>query len=172
MSALETFLKSPYNYEHFRDFIIDTFGENIGIKRQTEMTYSNNEQNIIQSYTQVCEPITLDRLTKLGVYAFKTKSIHAKVGLHKELASILKQNGNLSAFLAVFYEEDKAIGNQAEFRLSLVTAGYDYQAQKQSFSNPRRQSFVLGHEKIKSAKTQLQELIDTKQKDLQSLQKA
>ncbi|RDU58828.1 hypothetical protein CQA63_09125 [Helicobacter marmotae] len=31
---------------------------------------------------------------------------------------------------------------------------------------------MLGHEKIKSAKTQLQELIDTKQKDLQSLQKA
>lgn len=172
MSALETFLKSPYNYEHFRDFIIDTFGENIGIKRQTEMTYSNNEQNIIQSYTQVCDPIALDKLTKLGVYAFKTKSIHAKVGLHKELAHILKQNRDLSAFLAVFYEEDKAIGNQAEFRLSLVTAGYDYQAQKQSFSNPRRQSFVLGHEKIKSAKTQLQELIDTKQKDLQSLQKA
>ncbi|TLD82261.1 type II restriction endonuclease [Helicobacter sp. MIT 05-5293] len=166
MSAteLETFLSQPYSYAHFRDFITQSFGHHIHIK--SEASYNYHEGNIIKSYTQVCEPIMLDSQRNLCVYAFKTRSINAKVGLHKEIASILKTS-TFDAVLAVFYEEDSQ-----EFRLSLVSRGYDYEANRQTFSNFRRQSFVLGHEKIKTAKTQLQDFIDKEQKSLESLQKA
>ncbi|WP_104722588.1 Eco57I restriction-modification methylase domain-containing protein [Helicobacter mesocricetorum] len=140
------------------------FGEDIGIQKERENPYK--EGNIIKSYTQICNPIKLDS-GRLGVYAFKSSSIGAKVGLHTELKSILKDSSDLSVLLAVFYQE-----GLEEFRLSLVTQGYDYEKEKPTFSNLSRQSFLLGkNTKTKTAETQLGGFLHS-QKSLNDLKEA
>ncbi|WP_300732065.1 hypothetical protein [uncultured Helicobacter sp.] len=168
MSALDTFLTQPYDYEHFKDFIIESFGskaQNI----KTEQPHLYKAGNIIKSYAKLCEPILLES-DELGIFAFETQSIDAKVTLHKELSSIIKNNAlDMSAILAVFYDKN----DKENFRLSLVTQGYDYNLNKPAFSNPRRFSFTLGENaKIKTAKEQLQKFINTKDKSLNTLQEA
>ncbi|WP_276890789.1 Eco57I restriction-modification methylase domain-containing protein [Helicobacter japonicus] len=113
----------------------------------------------------MCENITLDSQI-LSIYAFETTSINAKITLHKEIAEIIKNQPEINAMLAVFYDESK------EFRLSLVTQGFDYEKNKTTFSNLRRQSFTLGENtKTKTAKLQLQGFLD-KEKTLKNLQEA
>ncbi|MGX3097598.1 Eco57I restriction-modification methylase domain-containing protein [Helicobacter sp. 23-1046] len=51
-----------------------------------------------------------------------------------------------------------------EFRLSLITSGYDYELNKPTYSNLKRQSFILGHTKTATAQKALAELIKKAQK--------
>ncbi|MGX2985174.1 Eco57I restriction-modification methylase domain-containing protein [Helicobacter sp. 23-1048] len=51
-----------------------------------------------------------------------------------------------------------------EFRLSLITSGYDYEANKPTYSNLKRQSFILGHTKTATAQKALANLIAKAQK--------
>ncbi|MGX3044859.1 Eco57I restriction-modification methylase domain-containing protein [Helicobacter sp. T3_23-1056] len=51
-----------------------------------------------------------------------------------------------------------------EFRLSLITSGYDFELNKPTYSNLKRQSFILGHTKTATAQKALQTLIDKAQK--------
>ena len=94
---------------------------------------------------------------KLGVGVFECESIHAKIGIHTELKNALK-NSPFSPLLCVFHSK-----KQSEFRLSLVTSGFDYEANKVSFSSPKRQSFILGHDKTATAQKALSNLIATAQ---------
>ena len=94
---------------------------------------------------------------KLGVGVFECESIHAKIGIHTELKNALK-NSPFFALLCVFYSK-----KQREFRLSLVTSGFDYEANKVTFSSPKRQSFILGHDKTATAQKALSNLIATAQ---------
>lgn len=162
--TLDIFLNNAYKHEHFQNFIIESFGENIDIKTEQRTPYDKHN-SIITSYSQMCENITLDSQS-LSIYAFKTTSINAKITLHKEIAEIIKNQPETNAMLAVFYDESK------EFRLSLVTQGFDYEKNKTTFSNLRRQSFTLGENtKTKTAKLQLQGFLD-KEKTLKNLQEA
>lgn len=163
-SILDIFLKNPYKHEHFKNFIIESFGKNIDIKTEQRTPYDKHN-SIITSYSQMCENITLDSQS-LSIYAFETTSINAKITLHKEIAEIIKNQPEINAMLAVFYDKSK------EFRLSLVTQGFNYEKNKTTFSNFRRQSFTLGENtKTKTAKFQLQEFLD-KEKTLKNLQEA
>lgn len=151
MSALERFLSSNYSYENFRDFINETFPHN-NIKASNQTPLDSGK--IIESYSQICDDIALSTDT-LGVYAFKTTSSNAsaKITLHKEIAHILKMH-EASAILACFYEP-----KSEQFRLSLITKSFDYEANKLTFSHPKRQSFVLGRGvAIKTAHDQLSKL--------------
>ncbi|WP_334084747.1 Eco57I restriction-modification methylase domain-containing protein [Helicobacter typhlonius] len=162
--TLDIFLNNAYKHEHFQNFIIESFGKNIDIKTKQRTPYDKHN-SIITSYSQMCENITLDSQS-LSIYAFKTTSINAKITLHKEIAEIIKNQPEINAMLAVFYDESK------EFRLSLVTQGFDYEKNKTTFSNLRRQSFTLGENtKTKTAKLQLQGFLD-KEKTLKNLQEA
>ncbi len=51
-----------------------------------------------------------------------------------------------------------------EFRLSLITSGYDYELNKPTYSNLKRQSFILGHTKTATAQKALANLIAKAQK--------
>lgn len=162
--TLDIFLNNAYKHEHFQNFIIESFGKDINIKTEQRTPYDKHN-SIITSYSQMCENITLDSQS-LSIYAFKTTSINAKITLHKEIAEIIKNQPEINAMLAVFYDESK------EFRLSLVTQGFDYEKNKTTFSNLRRQSFTLGENtKTKTAKLQLQGFLD-KEKTLKNLQEA
>ena len=88
----------------------------------------------------------------LEIYAFKVESLHARVGLYKDLKERLRATGS-HALLACLFQE-----NSPHFRLSLITrslntkGGIDY-------SHPRRQSFLLGKDiKTNSAERQLSKL--------------
>ena len=152
MSALESFLTQRYSYENFKAFCIETFGEDIGVRLDETQGYKPGNM-IIQSYAQICENVPLEG-KELSIYAFKTQSINAKITLHKEIAQILK-NDSADAVLAAFYDDQST-----EFRLSLISKGFDYETNKLTFSSPRRQSFVLGQEaKTKTAKKQLSAFI-------------
>lgn len=162
--TLDIFLNNAYKHEHFQNFIIESFGKNIDIKTKQRTPYDKHN-SIITAYSQMCENITLDSQS-LSIYAFKTTSINAKITLHKEIAEIIKNQPEINAMLAVFYDESK------EFRLSLVTQGFDYEKNKMTFSNLRRQSFTLGENtKTKTVKLQLQGFLD-KEKTLKNLQEA
>ena len=162
--TLDIFLNNAYKHEHFQNFIIESFGKDIDIKTKQRTPYDKHN-SIITAYSQMCENITLDSQS-LSIYAFKTTSINAKITLHKEIAEIIKNQPEINAMLAVFYDESK------EFRLSLVTQGFDYEKNKTTFSNLRRQSFTLGENtKTKTAKLQLQGFLD-KEKTLKNLQEA
>lgn len=166
MSALDNFILNDYSYENFKNFIIQSFGEDIGIKTEDSYPYDKSKDNIIKSYTQVCNNISLDS-KELAIYAFETKSIHAKITLHKELAKIMSHN-TTDAILAVFYDDENT-----DFRLSLVTKGFDFTQNKLNFSNFYRASFTLGkNAKTKTAKSQLESFINTQTKSFQSLQEA
>lgn len=162
--TLDIFLNNAYKHEHFQNFIIESFGKDIDIKTEQRTPYDKHN-SIITAYSQMCENITLDSQS-LSIYAFKTTSINAKITLHKEIAEIIKNQPEINVMLAVFYDESK------EFRLSLVTQGFDYEKNKTTFSNLRRQSFTLGENtKTKTAKLQLQGFLD-KEKTLKNLQEA
>ena len=88
----------------------------------------------------------------LEIYAFKVESLHARVGLYKDLKEKLRATGS-HALLACLFQE-----NSPHFRLSLITrslnakGGIDY-------SHPKRQSFLLGEGvKTRSAECQLSKL--------------
>lgn len=110
----------------------------------------------LKSYTTLCEPLKLSVL-RLSVGVFECENIRAKISIHTELKELLKKS-NLNAILAVFYAP-----KQSEFRLSLITSGFDYETNKASFSNLKRQSFILGHDKTATAQRVLLKLIDTAQ---------
>lgn len=110
----------------------------------------------LKSYTTLCEPLKLSVL-RLSVGVFECENIRAKISIHTELKELLKKS-NLNAILAVFYAP-----KQSEFRLSLITSGFDYENNKASFSNLKRQSFILGHDKTATAQRVLLQLIDTAQ---------
>ena len=172
MSSLETFIQAPYKFAHFRDFIKETFAsdDEINFYQDAPTPYKNG--HIIRTYTKICEPITLADSHTIGVFAFDTTSTNAKITLHKELAKLLKSQVDgeyLSAILAVFYDKQAP----QEFRLSLVSKGYDLAANAETFSNPSRQSFVLGDSiPTHTAQKQLQTLIDSQAKSKQAIEEA
>ena len=164
MTTLQNFIKSPYTLEHFKDFIQQAFPQ---AQLLDSPTTPYKEGHIIHAYTPICDEIELESSHILQVYAFETSSTRAKVTLHQELAKIAKNNA--SHILACFYNPS----DTKEFRLSLITTGFDFETNKSTHSNLRRQSFVLGDSiPTHTAQKQLKELIDSKAKSKATLEEA
>ena len=162
--TLQNFIKSPYNQEHFKDFIQQAFPQ---AQLLNSPTTPYKDGHIIHAYAPICQDIELESSHILQVFAFEVGSTHAKVTLHKELAKIAKNNA--SHILACFYDPS----DTKEFRLSLITTGFDFEANKSTHSNLRRQSFVLGDSiPTHTAQKQLQTLIDSQAKSKQALESA
>ena len=88
----------------------------------------------------------------LEVYAFKVESIHARVGLYKDLKEKLRDTGS-HALLACLFQD-----NSPHFRLSLITRSLNEKGEI-DYSHPKRQSFLLGKDiKTRSAQDQLSKL--------------
>ena len=163
-TPLQTFTTSPYNLEYFKDFIQEAFPQAQLLNSPAE---SYKDGHIIHAYTPICQDIELESSNILQVFEFKVGSTHAKITLHKELAKIAKNNA--SHILACFYNPR----DPKEFRLSLITTGFDFEANKTTHSNLRRQSFVLGDSiPTHTAQKQLQTLIDSQAKSKQALEEA
>lgn len=155
--TLQNFIKSPYNPEYFKDFIQEAFPQ---AQLLNSPTTPYKDGHIIHAYTPICQDIELESSNILQVFAFEVGSTHAKITLHKELAKIAKNNA--SHILACFYDPS----DTTEFRLSLITTGFDFEANKPTHSNLRRQSFVLGSSiPTHTAQKQLTTLIDSTSKD-------
>ena len=76
---------------------------------------------------------------------------------------------NAYHILACFYDPS----DTQEFHLSLITTGFDFEANKSTHSNLRRQSFTLGSSiPTHTAQKQLQTLIDSQAKSKQALEEA
>ena len=164
MNSLQNFTKSPYNQEHFKDFIQQAFPQ---AQLLNSPTTPYKDGHIIHAYAPICQDIELESSHILQVFAFEVGSTHAKVTLHKELVAIAKKNA--SHILACFYDPS----DTQEFRLSLITTGFDFEANKSTHSNLRRQSFVLGDSiPTHTAQKQLQTLIDSQAKSKQALEEA
>ncbi len=164
MTTLQNFIKSPYTLEHFKDFIQQAFPQ---AQLLDSPTTPYKDGHIIHAYTPICDEIELESSHILQVYAFETSSTRAKVTLHQELAKIAKNNA--SHILACFYNPS----DTKEFRLSLITTGFDFETNKSTHSNLRRQSFVLGDSiPTHTAQKQLKELIDSKAKSKATLEEA
>ncbi|WP_317371039.1 Eco57I restriction-modification methylase domain-containing protein [Helicobacter canis] len=162
--TLQNFIKSPYNLEYFKDFIQQAFPQ---AQLLNSPTTPYKDGHIIHAYAPICQDIELESSHILQVFAFEVGSTHAKVTLHKELAKIAKDNA--SHILACFYDPS----DTQEFRLSLITTGFDFEANKSTHSNLRRQSFVLGDSiPTHTAQKQLQTLIDSQAKSKQALEEA
>ena len=162
--TLQTFTTSPYTPEHFKDFIQQAFPQ---AQLLNSPTTPYKDGHIIHAYAPICQDIELESSHILQVFAFEVGSTHAKVTLHKELAKIAKNNA--SHILACFYDPS----DTQEFRLSLITTGFDFEANKSTHSNLRRQSFVLGDSiPTHTAQKQLQTLIDSQAKSKQALEEA
>ena len=162
--TLQTFTTSPYTQEHFKDFIQQAFPQ---AQLLNSPTTPYKDGHIIHAYAPICQDIELESSHILQVFAFEVGSTHAKVTLHKELAKIAKNNA--SHILACFYDPS----DTQEFRLSLITTGFDFEANKSTHSNLRRQSFVLGDSiPTHTAQKQLQTLIDSQAKSKQALESA
>ena len=162
--TLQTFITSPYTPEHFKDFIQQAFPQ---AQLLNSPTTPYKDGHIIHAYAPICQDIELESSHILQVFAFEVGSTHAKVTLHKELAKIAKNNA--SHILACFYDPS----DTQEFRLSLITTGFDFEANKTTHSNLRRQSFVLGDSiPTHTAQKQLQTLIDSQAKSKQALEEA
>ena len=162
--TLQNFIKSPYNLEYFKDFIQQAFPQ---AQLLNSPTTPYKDGHIIHAYAPICQDIELESSHILQVFAFEVGSTHAKVTLHKELAKIAKNNA--SHILACFYDPS----DTQEFRLSLITTGFDFEANKSTHSNLRRQSFVLGDSiPTHTAQKQLQTLIDSQAKSKQALEEA
>ncbi|STO97883.1 Eco57I restriction-modification methylase domain-containing protein [Helicobacter canis] len=161
-TPLQTFTTSPYTLEHFKDFIQQAFPQ---AQLLDSPTTPYKEGHIIHAYTPICDEIELESSHILQVYAFETSSTRAKVTLHQELAKIAKDNA--SHILACFYDPS----DTKEFRLSLITTGFDFEANKSTHSNLRRQSFTLGDSiPTHTAQKQLKDLIDSKAKSKDTLE--
>ena len=161
-TPLQTFTTSPYTLEHFKDFIQQAFPQ---AQLLDSPTTPYKEGHIIHAYTPICDEIELESSHILQVYAFETSSTRAKVTLHQELAKIAKNNA--SHILACFYNPS----DTKEFRLSLITTGFDFEANKSTHSNLRRQSFTLGDSiPTHTAQKQLKDLIDSKAKSKDTLE--
>lgn len=152
---LEDFVKKPFALEHFKAFLVELFGEKITFTSKDNFLFTN-ENSLIEAYHILCKELRLNS-DEIGIFCFKVSSIKAKIALHSELKKILK-NSSTSAILAIFYEE-----NKDEFRLSLITSGFDYEANKITFSDLKRQSFILGTSKTATSYKALQELLDNKE---------
>ena len=163
-TPLQNFITSPYTPEHFKDFIQQAFPQ---AQLLNSPTTPYKDGHIIHAYAPICQDIELESSHILQVFAFEVGSTHAKVTLHKELAKIAKNNA--SHILACFYDPS----DTQEFRLSLITTGFDFEANKSTHSNLRRQSFVLGDSiPTHTAQKQLQTLIDSQAKSKQALEEA
>ena len=163
-NPLQTFTQSPYTLEHFKDFIQQAFPQ---AQLLDSPTTPYKDGSIIHAYAPICDEIELESSHILQVYAFETSSTRAKVTLHKELAKIAKDNA--SHILACFYDPS----DTQEFRLSLITTGFDFEANKSTHSNLRRQSFTLGSSiPTHTAQKQLKALIDSKAKSKATLEEA
>ncbi|ETD25640.1 hypothetical protein HMPREF2087_01468 [Helicobacter canis NCTC 12740] len=162
--TLQNFTNSPYNLEYFKDFIQEAFPQ---AQLLNSPTTPYKDGHIIHAYAPICQDIELESSNILQVFAFEVGSTHAKITLHKELAKIAKNNA--SHILACFYDPS----DTKEFRLSLITTGFDFEANKTTHSNLRRQSFVLGDSiPTHTAQKQLKALIDSTSKDKQTLESA
>lgn len=163
---MQQFLTSSYTPEGFQDFLYKTLKAQ-KIENLSPQDYQKSESPIL-SYTQIALPKTLkqDNDKKICFYAFEVKSIKAKMALHTEIKKIFL-NTLFDAILAVFYEDS----NPAQFRLSLITFGFDPQKAKRTVSNLKRQSFVLGENtNTRSAQEHLQRLHSVKSiEDLENI---
>lgn len=146
------FVSQSFDLQSFKELLTQIFPRIHFTQERTEILQGAR----LKSYTTLCEPLKLSVL-RLSVGVFECENIRAKISIHTELKELLKKS-NLNAILAVFYAP-----KQSEFRLSLITSGFDYETNKASFSNLKRQSFILGHDKTATAQRVLLKLIDTAQ---------
>ena len=172
--TIQHFTQSTFELESFRAILVEIFPQIEFIEPSTRTLQGNR----LKSQTSIAKPFKL-WAKDFGVYIFECDSIRAKVGIHTELKGILKDTG-LSAILAIFYTKDSlesslrdfakqnrgklhdlSLKDNApkEFRLSLITSGYDFEANKPTYSNLKRQSFILGHSKTATANKALDALI-------------
>lgn len=139
---ISNFVTQEFDTQRYRDFISYVFSRGEGFEFQ-EKKFEKTEGKFFYIQKEYCLfPKTQDTkdpiLENLKFYAFEVSSINAKIGLYKELKEKLREIGG-SAILACFYQE----GNPT-FRLSLITRSLNEQ-RKIDYSNPKRQSFVLGN---------------------------
>ena len=146
------FVSQSFDLQSFKELLTQIFPRIHFTQEHTEILQGAR----LKSYTTLCESLKLSVL-RLSVGVFECENIRAKISIHTELKELLKKS-NLNAILAVFYAP-----KQSEFRLSLITSGFDYETNKASFSNLKRQSFILGHDKTATAQRVLLQLIDTAQ---------
>lgn len=166
---ISNFVTQEFSTKRYKKFISYVFSNGEGFEFQIE-EFKDPEENfayIKKEYCLLPEPLNLGNFQKLQFYVFEVDSVNAKIGLYKELKKRLETIDS-SAVLACFYQE----GNPT-FRLSLITrslnenGGIDY-------SNPKRQSFVLGNTN-KTALLKFNELaknIKTSSKLLEALTQA
>lgn len=158
---LSDFTQKPFALQEtlqaFKDILVHIFPQ---IHFSTPHTQGLN--GILKSYTTFATPLKLGN-DELGIAIFECESIKAKIGIHTELKSLLKSS-HLNAILAIFYTTDFS-----EFRLSLITKTYNLDTDKLSFSNLKRQSFVLGQPKVATAHNALENLINHAQKSQTTL---
>lgn len=158
---LSDFTQKPFALQEtlqvFKDILVHIFPQ---IDFSTPHTQPLN--GTLKSYTTFTTPLKLGN-DELGIAIFECESIKAKIGIHTELKSLLKDS-RLNAILAIFYTTDSS-----EFRLSFITKTYNLDTDKLAFSNLKRQSFVLGQPKVATAHNALKNLIHSAQKSQTTL---
>ena len=156
--AIRNFTTQAFDIKHYKDFITYAFGDEEGLELMQESYKNPNDHSkytytkLKQEYCLLPEPIEGGGGQTLEVYAFKVESIHARVGLYKDLKEKLRDTGS-HALLACLFQE-----NSPHFRLSLITRSLNEKGEI-DYSHPKRQSFLLGKDiKTRSAQDQLSKL--------------
>ena len=156
--AITNFTTKAFDIKHYKDFITYAFGDEEGLELMQESYKNPNDHSkytytkLKQEYCLLPEPIEWGGGQTLEVYAFKVESIHARVGLYKDLKEKLRDTGS-HALLACLFQD-----NSPHFRLSLITRSLNEKGEI-DYSHPKRQSFLLGKDiKTNSAKQQLSKL--------------
>ena len=147
--SLDYFLTNPFSLESFKSWVDTTFlGDTNTLIAPKD--YSNKLPDNMKSFFKSCHCVANTKqipkeegseyVAKLAFFAFELSSntIQAKLSIHRALFDFAKKIA-APAILACFYTPDSE-----EFRLSLITLGYDPKERKILSNDLRRQSFVLG----------------------------
>ena len=146
-TIIQNFCQSPYSSQAFAHLIHKCFDAEL-------MHTKTYKQHGDLRFCEIAHKKTLDQSRELAFLEFEVSSIDAKVSLHKELKKLSEKQG-FDAILAVFVNPKYP----QNFRMSLLTSGWDFENAKPTYSHPKRQSFLLGKDiKTNSAERQLSKL--------------
>ena len=146
-TIIQNFCQSPYSSQAFAHLIHKCFDAEL-------MHTKTYKQHGDLRFCEIAHKKTLDQSRELAFLEFEVSSIDAKVSLHKELKKLSEKQG-FDAILAVFVNPKYP----QNFRMSLLTSGWDFENAKPIYSHPKRQSFLLGKDiKTRSAQDQLSKL--------------
>lgn len=130
---INTIFKNKYNEKDFSKFIQDFVPSLSFDKKQDEIRTG------FKSIQQIAE--TSEKKLDLVVFVIKPESsLHARVEITKNTYAVLKSHARSNALVAYISDDS------SEWRLSLITTKVTRTADgiKESVSNPRRFSYVLG----------------------------